>query len=410
MSMSDLTPVLVATVGATAPLEEALRAMPRAPAFSYYFCSADSQANLPPVALAAAHEIFLVRDPQDFAATVADLRTQLTPALRRWPGHPVIFDFTGGTKCMTAALALVTRRMPGTFQYIGGRRQGTTNIETGTGEALRTANPWDVLGYQAVEEAVTLFDHGSPAAAALLLGRARQGSTGDVRQALEALEFMVRLYAEWDRFEHAEALRLAEEWRPRVGRLAVFFGEAGAKGLEGILALDAEYLTRIVTAGKMSRELVWDLVANAMRRMEEQRYDDAVARLYRATEALGQVELQDGYGLEAGRFPAEKVPEKLRGYLLRGASGRKTLRLGLRDDYSILRELGNPLGARFAVSELGKADEASPLGARNRSILAHGFRPLAAHDAHRLLTGLLALAERKGEDLPLFPKLGRMLL
>ena len=48
--------------------------------------------------------------------------------------------------------------MPGTFQYIGGRRQGTTNIETGSGEALRTANPWDVLGYQAVEEAVTLFD------------------------------------------------------------------------------------------------------------------------------------------------------------------------------------------------------------------------------------------------------------
>ena len=50
------------------------------------------------------------------------------------------------------------------------------------------------------------------------------------------------------------------------------------------------------------------------------------------------------------------------------------------------------------------------LGARNRSILAHGFRPLAAHDAHRLLTGLLGLAERKGEELPLFPKLGRMLL
>lgn len=311
---------------------------------------------------------------------------------------------------MTAALVLVTRRLPGTFQYIGGQRTGTTNIETGTGKALRADNPWDALGYQAVEEAVTLFDHGSPAAAALLVQRARRHATGEVAEALETFEFVIRLYAEWDRFEHGRALEVGSEWRVRLGRLGRFFPPAGVAGLEAILGSDLEYLRKIVVANRMSRELVLDLVANAMRRMGEQRFDDAVARLYRATEALGQTELWERHSIDAGKVRLEQIPEKLRRHYERQGKPGRPLRLGLRQDYELLRELGNPLGLRFRESVLSAPDEQSPLGGRNRSILAHGFRPLADPDANHLLKAVLELAEVKGADLPLFPKLGEMLL
>ena len=69
---------------------------------------------------------------------------------------------------MAAALTLVARRWPvASFQYISGQRMtdGPMLVLDDAEAAVYSPNPWDALGYQAAEEAITLYDGGSQAAA-----------------------------------------------------------------------------------------------------------------------------------------------------------------------------------------------------------------------------------------------------
>ena len=132
-----------------------------------------------------------------------------------------------------------------------------------------------------------------------------------------------------------------------------------------------------------------DLLCNARRRKAEGRYDDAVARLYRAVEALAQDQLRREHGIaDTGKVPLDRVPLSLRA---RYPADAAELKLGLQEAYLLLSELGDPLGQRFAG--LGWHEpKHSPLTARNQSILAHGFAPVGATIFESLWRGCLALA------------------
>lgn len=70
------------------------------------------------------------------------------------------------------------------------------------------------------------------------------------------------------------------------------------------------------------------------------------------------------------------------------------------------RGLGSKTSAgygRFRSTGLG--DRTSPLAARNRSILAHGFERVSEAVFDRLWTATLSLAAIDVADLPAFPKL-----
>lgn len=66
-----------------------------------------------------------------------------------------------------------------------------------------------------------------------------------------------------------------------------------------------------------------DLLANAKRRKDEGRIDDAVARLYRAIEVVAQVALKDRHGFKSSeKVPLDRVPEALRpGWAPRASDG-----------------------------------------------------------------------------------------
>ena len=62
-------------------------------------------------------------DPQDFTACVRKMR-DLAPEVSRWlargPDYAVVVDYTGGTKTMSAALALQAHPWGCRFAYVGG--------------------------------------------------------------------------------------------------------------------------------------------------------------------------------------------------------------------------------------------------------------------------------------------------
>jgi CRISPR-associated protein (TIGR02710 family) len=126
---------------------------------------------------------------------------------------------------------------------------------------------------------------------------------------------------------------------------------------------------------KLHSVLVTDLLSNARRRYRQHKYDDAVARLYRALEMVGQVAFEQRTGCSTSRVDEEKIPALLREeYTARyGYKEAGKLKLGLFATFNVLAEMGDSAGLAFRNNE---RELRKLLDARNLSILAHGKNPV----------------------------------
>lgn len=337
-------------------------------------------------------------DPQNLQQSLRDLRA-LDKYVQSWrqrgDDYAVVVDFTGGTKVMSAALALVARRWKCTFAYVGGEERskgGVGVVVSGRETQLSHFNPWDALGYQAVEDAVTVFNHGGYAAAAGLLDAAmKNAGKPEIKRELATLKAVVDAYAAWDRFDHKKAAqRLADAIKNR-NDLAAMFPQDGSS-LVAHLERHRDRVAELAAQKEGTAQWVEDLLHNAHRRAAERRFDDAVARLYRAFEALAQVRLRAHHDIADTKHVAlEQLPESLRREWANRSHDGRPFMLGLQDAWRVLKECGDELGQEFF--NLGLADDQkSPLVARNQSILAHGFQPVGEcvyTELKRSLAGLL---------------------
>jgi CRISPR-associated protein (TIGR02710 family) len=353
-------------------------------------------------------------DSQDFTACVRKMR-DLTLEVGRWlsrgPDYAVVVDYTGGTKTMSAALALQAHPWGCRFAYVGGTERTKNDlgvVVSGKEQVIHVQNPWDALGCQAIEDAVTLFDKAAYGAAAKLLQGALASVQDPVRKReLNTLRTLADAYDAWDRFQHRDAARLLGDVLKGENDLRSAFGTDRAETLLTQLFGHRAYLDSLVAGPGATRERVIDLLANARRRCEERRLDDAVARLYRAIEALAQARLREAYGIEdCGHVLIDRLPDALREAMMpRARNG--TVFFGLQDDYAFLQAHNDDLGKRFR--ELGLDDrERSPLTTRNQSILAHGFDPVSDKVYRNLWSAALNLSGTDEAALPAFPQLGRL--
>lgn len=347
---------------------------------------------------------------ENFEACVARLRP-LTQEVLDWagrgPGFEVILDFTGGTKCMTAALVTVARSWPCTFSYIGGLerdKDGKGAVIDGKEYVHYASSPWHSLGYQSLENWHHLFNLRQYQAARLALEPARDQAPEARKGELAALLNLTEAYEHWDRFRHGQALDKLGNGIKRRNDLQVRLRHAEQLPLEG-------HLERLAALGKTappSRVHLLDLLANAERRGSAYRYDDAVARFYRFFEACAQVRLAEAHGRpESGKLVWDELPTEFRNQL--GVCPREdgTVALGLKNTYGLLAALGDPLGTMYESLNMK-----SVLQIRNDSILAHGWVPISAGDYERLRETTWALADGLGiteADLVVFPTLGELI-
>ena len=155
---------------------------------------------------AGRYDLFELPDGQDLALCLDRLR-QLTQDVMEWDarGHEyqVVVDFTGGTKCMSAAIGLQARRWPCIFSYVGGgerTKDGVGVVVSGAEKVVYQANPWDALGHQAVEDFVVLFDQHAFLAAAKVAAVAKtRVSRPDRKRELAVLEQLANAFDAWDR-------------------------------------------------------------------------------------------------------------------------------------------------------------------------------------------------------------------
>jgi len=303
------------------------------------------------------------------------LLDQLPQKLQTWRIEPrdLVVDYTGGTKTMSAALVLATIDLGCSYSYVGGveRDKGGVGVVLDGKERMwYVDNPWDEMAVFERKKANLLFNAARYAAAKMVLDDICSKVSPQQRPFYETWSRIVHAYDLWDRFKHKEAHHLLGRGLRDLRLMASSSDSLQRK--VGQLDQNFSFLSQL-TEGKDKGLLVYDLVANAMRRADlENKYDDAVARLYRAIEKAAQDRLRAAYQIEPSSA-------------------------------SLLAEQGDGLGARF----LDRYDqELRPLlNERNNSILAHGDSSATDATYRELLRVVMDFIPLEEKKIPRFPDL-----
>ena len=293
----------------------------------------------------------------------------------------VIVDYTGGTKTMTAALTLATVGKGYRFSYVGGadrNKKGLGTVISGT-EVIHTGvSPWQIFAVEEKRQIALLVNHYNYDAALEFMNRTRIELPAGDRILWDQMVNIIQGYRDWDIFDHMAALTTLQN---------------GLNGLENSLSLKPDsnleaFMLRVrenyetlgrmcnETKGfnnKMKRSIGLDMVSNACRRAEQGRYDDAVARLYRALELIGQIAFKERFGCSTANVDPQKLPKSIQeDYKNRYSSEEKAdrMKLPLYATFNALHEAEDPVGKQYFEKE---KEFKGILAARNDSILAHGF-------------------------------------
>lgn len=296
-------------------------------------------------------------------------------------------DYTSGTKAMTAGLVLAAVAFGcSALGYVTGPREHGTVIPGS--ERFLDIPPAGILAQRDVGLGLELLRRLQFEAVRRMFpgGASRLLDEYDARLVIN-LRTLAGAYDAWDKFQHGEFNRHYHQADVSLPELLPF-------RLSGDVVERIQAMHRATRDKDRRKRLLADHLAdlwnNARRRLDEGKYDDAVARLYRLAEMIAQYELARSHDVNTADVDPQSLPipveyrERLEGQRRRGK-----VTIGLRDNYELLQALGSPLGADFQRRE----NMSDLLGKRNASILAHGQDPIAPADAEALAQEVAALAE-----------------
>lgn len=329
-------------------------------------------------------------DPDALPEAYTQIRALLTQLSDEREGWRRVADYTGGTKSMTVALALAALETGYELSLVKGARADLIKVRDGT-EMAGLVNAGEVRARRRLAEAQRLFNaYAYASAGELLQNTLRAALLPSALQAqIRELVILCRGFDAWDRFDHQRAFLLLEPCQSRVVRQWIF--------LKRLVGRAPGYAP------------VLDLLRNAERRAARGRYDDAVARLYRALELLAQTRMSMREPrLNSSDLDITALPENLREPYAARQDAKGTVKLGLRDDYLLLEALDDPLG-RVHCNYGNRL--LNILSLRNQSILAHGTEPINEVQWQQMVgvvttfmeAGMQALDVRL--DAPQFPNL-----
>ncbi len=341
--------------------------------------------------LANQYEILELNEPDDLASCYAQLRPTLARLHTEHHEWRLLADYTGGTKTMTVALTLAALENGYELSLVKGARADLVKVRNGT-EMAALVNVGEVRARQQMAEAQRLFNKYAYASAAEILQSTLRAAPlpPELQREIGERVTLCRACDAWDRFNHTHARELLEPYHEQHEPLWSFL--------------------KLLSSVRPGYAPVLDLWRNAERRAARGRYDDAVARLYRALEMLAQLRLEQREpSLKSNNLDVTLLPEPLRPKYeaLREPGEKGKIKLGLRQDYELLAELADPLGSVYQ-KQANRLLQA--LSHRNESILAHGQKPIAQPQwdemwkiaTELIQSGLEALKIRV--DAPQFPQ------
>lgn len=265
--------------------------------------------------------------------------------------YKILIDYTSGTKTMTMAAAFASMLYGKKLFIVSGERENGIVIK-GT-EKIITQNLYPIYDDILIAKIKEMFNTNRFEAGKALLE--------DVTKAQkETYLDLFDSYYYFDNVDYKKAQdyfnfkKFVKEWPDLKTQF-----EMNSKALSFLNRDDdlQEYY------------VLGSLINNARRRAEENKYDDAIARLYRSLELIAQIKLKKEYGIDTSDVDLDILKEhEITLDFIPNKDG--TIKTALVQDYILLNELNDELGKFFMKNnELVFAT----ISSRNNSILAHGL-------------------------------------
>ncbi|MEJ5186236.1 MAG: TIGR02710 family CRISPR-associated CARF protein [Candidatus Geothermincolales bacterium] len=312
------------------------------------------------------------------------------------PREEITCDFTSGTKAMTAGLcvAAVTLGIPSLSYVVGERDKANGRVISGS-EDVRTVSVGRLYVRETEQRLKELFNQRRFSAGLsvsdYVLERFFQE---DIQNEFSNWRSLFEAFYRWDLFDHVGAYDVM------MGIDKGFLAKLGLESLQPSKEFLGKITRRASTAensqvadddrlkGKalLLELLMADLLANSDRRAEEGRYDDAVARLYRACEMAAQKAL-----LEKGHNPSDldldALPPMAREEICAPSPGESKSKVAMDETLRLLKALGDDRADLYLENKRLR----DLLTARNNSILAHGIEPVGREKQEALREEVLSL-------------------
>ena len=408
---------LVLTVGGTPePVRKAIEY--EKPAFILFVVSADSRNSVETCILpklsctyVPQYQIMEISDHEHIGTCYQEIRKEVHKWLtdRNLDTTEVYADLTGGTKVMTAALALVAvDESIASITYVGGDRSGSEDrwvVVSGFERVVQTQNPLQAGAVREIDRANWLLDSFYADAAAETLNDARENSDASHKARLDVFISLAGALGDADRFQFGNKgdLRKFNRCRNTLEHTLDYTTYESLIRLSKHWAkIDNDVNVERKTPG---RQTLLELLANAERRAEQARYDDAVGRLYRAVELYGQQLVKEAFGADLGKSRLEDFPadchERARELLGEPQQDGK-YQLGVKKLYSSLEFSANEEIRKQALIHNTLSDH---LSVRNTSLLAHGLQPVSEKTFRAFWKDTLESINIDEKDIPRWPKL-----
>ena len=334
-------------------------------------------------------------------------------------GHTVYADYTGGTKSMASGLLMAALE----FDYchpllIKGPRADLVKV-TGDRSRVFMINRYNVMisrFKRTFEDLLNRQDYGGARDIIRAIGRI--GTDKNDEEFLDRANLAMNAFDLWDRFEYGRAWEdldyFTRSYRPNqhmiqfkitAGRLAgiVNWLKKGTDFSADKTETPANVPYTVADPWKEAPLPVYDLIRNAERRARMEQYDDAVARLYRATELYAQFALRrrDISTANITEETLARLNAEHRGRLEQKRDAEGRLAIGLFESYELLSGLDEPVGR---IWDQHKAQIMDVIQFRNMSWLAHGYKPVRKEDYERFHTVLTEFIRQCDEADPHFSK------
>ncbi len=365
-----------------------------------YFCSEASKHVIDPVHAALVDQY--QRDPPPFSVCMISDPNDFTGCFELIYGvaslyhdEEVVIEASSGTREMIMAAEIVSFLTRNPVSHVTGEKSGGMIIP-GT-ERIREMVLYAAYDRLQLHRAIYAFNHNHFGSSLRLL----EGITSLPERDMYYTLF--NAYWHWDKMDYEKAYRYLEH----------------VPDLDLLIPLNRGFLRRLLELDRMDDTILnrkerlrvrqqkymymlLDLLHNAKRRIDGERYDDALARLYRVVELISQVLLLR-YGIDDNE---EKIRFADLKKLLRkqdiSTYARKAdrdgiIRIGLRNKFLLLEDLGMRGADRWyaALQEY--------IMIRNDSILAHGLTPVPGEVAQNMWkevrTVITEACAGSGEDL-----------
>ena len=336
------------------------------------------------------YEIAILEDIDDFNSCFESFEAKVWKFdILSEDRHEIIMDYTSGTKTMSSAMACCGMfYSKNLITTSGDREKGFVSLGT---ETIKYQNLYKVYDKFSLMRVRNYFNANRFYTASEILE-----NIVDEKVHKDDLLNLVNAYYAWDNMD----FEVAYGYLTKVNLNCLEVSE-----IKDDIKVNLKALGAIVKSPHENFKncyILASLINNSIRRADEYKYDDAIARLYRAFELIAQIRLNK-YRLNSSDIDVDLLleknvsPEFVDSLEKTREDGK--IKIGLIKDYEVLSELDDDLGKYFAENRK-KINNITIK--RNNSILAHGLESLDKDDFDEFEELVENLARKLDKDMGKF--------